>query len=295
MGKVEDFIEKYYRYALQSEDDINIPTLFTLAQAALETGWGGKSISNNLFGITADSNWDGKKQLVDTFEIHDNPDVKYPKIKSIEKQDDGTYRYEVQRWFRAYDDVAECFNDHNKFLLKSRYRKAFNHIDDPKKFATEVADAGYATGRNYAKVLHDIIDRIKVVIEKLEIDRKYSDIGRVNVRNLNVRSIPSLRGKRLGRVHRNDRLRLLDSHRRWYKIRHRTAWISAKYVDRRNRVTANSLNVRAWPMGEIVDELKKGDPVKILKKEDGWLKIILQEWWVFATYIDVLKQNKDNE
>ncbi len=289
MDKVETFVRKFYPHAILSEDLMNVPALFTMAQAALETGWGEKSIGNNFFGITADVNYTGKKVLVDTFEFHDNPNVKYPEIKSITPLDNGKYRYEVKRYFRDYATVEDCIKDHNLFLLKDRYRKAFDWIDNPKNFATEVAKGGYATGLNYAATLHDIIDRIAKVVKDKELDREFDKIAVVNVNQLNVRSCPAVTGKVRKQVVEGERLRVLEERSGWYKVHDYTAFAASKFIDNKNVVTANILNIRAdVPDGPIIVKVNKGQKLIVIDREGEWCRVSLRQWWVLAKYTYLL-------
>ncbi len=43
------FFRKYYDYAVPIEREFRVPALFTVAQSALETGWGKKAPANNMF------------------------------------------------------------------------------------------------------------------------------------------------------------------------------------------------------------------------------------------------------
>ncbi len=167
--KEADFFQKYYQFALQSEQTTRIPALFTLAQSALETGWGKKAPANNMFGVKADKNWKGKKVLVDTDEYFTTSDMPFPEIMSIEWVPAlGKYKYRVKDWFRAYDAPSDSFNDRAQFLLRKRYEKAFLYVGNPYKFAQEVALAGYATAPNYYAILSSIIaklDSIKTALQ----------------------------------------------------------------------------------------------------------------------------------
>jgi peptidoglycan hydrolase FlgJ len=60
MTRQEAFVAKYMPYAKKTEAATGISAIFIVAQAALESGWGKHSIGNNVFGITAGSNWKGK-------------------------------------------------------------------------------------------------------------------------------------------------------------------------------------------------------------------------------------------
>jgi flagellar protein FlgJ len=144
----------------------NIPYLFILAQGALESNWSKAAIGNNIFGIKANSSWKGKKVLVVTTEYHDTNTVKYPEIISIQKTTTGKYKYTVKDYFRDYDSLAECLEDHCQFLIvNKRYAKAFQ-FTDPYKFAEQVALAGYATSPTYYKTLCAMIDSVKKRLPK---------------------------------------------------------------------------------------------------------------------------------
>jgi flagellum-specific peptidoglycan hydrolase FlgJ len=162
----EDFIQQYAQNATDSMRQTRVPASVTLAQAALESGWGKHAPRFNFFGIKAGSSWTGEKQLLTTTEIHSDNDRnrhRYPEVISIEQFTDSSgntrYRWRVKDNFRAYANAEESFNDHGNFLVSnSRYREAFNHTGDGRQFAREIARAGYATDPNYANVLVSIIE-----------------------------------------------------------------------------------------------------------------------------------------
>lgn len=166
--KETQFFKLYYAAAQENEANYRIPALFTLAQSALETGWGKKSHGNNMFGVKADKNWTGKKVLVDTDEYLSTPDAPFPDILSIEFIPSlNKYKYRVRDWFRAYDSPVDSFRDRSSFLLRKRYEKAFLYRD-PYNFAREIAIAGYATAPNYYPMLASIIaklDSIRIAIQ----------------------------------------------------------------------------------------------------------------------------------
>lgn len=127
MSVVTDFVEKYGRYAYENEKRTGVPALVTLAQAAIESGWGKSAPGNMFFGVKADSSWTGARQYLWTTEFIN-----------------GAYQ-KVQAWFRAYPSPLESFMDHGDFLRRnSRYKPAFQ-TNDPYAFAKAVANAGYAT------------------------------------------------------------------------------------------------------------------------------------------------------
>lgn len=159
----KEFVKKYKSYALETERKTGISHLFTLAQSALETGWGKSAPGNMMFGVKAKESMPAeKRQLVQTTEILATDKAKFPVIISIEKRPDGRYKYTVKDWFRKYDTPEESFTDHARlFLTNKRYAKALLVKADPYKFAEEVAKAGYATEPTYA-------ERLKGVIRKVE-------------------------------------------------------------------------------------------------------------------------------
>jgi flagellar protein FlgJ len=160
----QDFVKQYYHFAKQAEEKTKVPALAIMAQAALESGWGKYNPGNMFFGIKA-KNWYGKKQLITTTEYHNNPNVKYPQIISITKQPNGSYKYKVKDWFRAYDTPEGSFTDHaNLFIRLKRYKQAMTVTYDPYLFVQEIAKAGYATDPNYADKLTMIINMIKKFI-----------------------------------------------------------------------------------------------------------------------------------
>lgn len=162
-NKQDVFVGKFAASAIALEKKEGVPALFTLAQGALESGWGEKAIGNALFGIKAGANWKGKKQLVVTTEYFkdDKQGDKFPEVISITKQEDGRYKYKVKDWFRDYDTVEEGLADHSQFLIvNKRYAGAFN-TETPEDFARAVAAAGYATSGTYAETLISMINSVK--------------------------------------------------------------------------------------------------------------------------------------
>lgn len=160
---VKEFIQTYKPFALETERKTGISHLFTLAQAALESGWGERTFGNMLFGIKARPETPAdKKQLLRTTEVLSSANAVFPKIFSIKKRADGKYTYSVLDWFRKYETQEECFTDHAQFFFKNkRYAKALLVRSDPYKFAEEVAKAGYATAPNYADSLKKLIKTIE--------------------------------------------------------------------------------------------------------------------------------------
>jgi flagellar protein FlgJ len=110
------------------------------AQAAVETGWGkfvihnsdGES-SHNLFGIKANSQWDGKQAVVDTLEFNSGIPQKQKAA------------------FRSYASLEEAVDDYGRFIVtQPRYQQAVEQASDAHSYTRELQSAGYATDPNYA-------------------------------------------------------------------------------------------------------------------------------------------------
>lgn len=138
-----EFIAKIRPGADLCEAQKGIPSEFTVAQAALESGWGKSFLtvkSNNLFGIKADRSWTGPTLTMMTSEHMNGQWVRIPAI------------------WRRYDTWADCLLDHADFFhVNPRYRLALEFAHDPIKFAIAVAGAGYATDPDYADKIIRII------------------------------------------------------------------------------------------------------------------------------------------
>lgn len=134
------FVDDLWLYATRAGDELGVDPRVLLAQSALETGWGrfvpkgtDGSSSYNLFGIKADSRWQGKTVSLSTLEYRD-----------------GAMQREQAR-FRAYQSVGEAFDDYVQFIRSNpRYRAALEKGYDGEAYARELQRAGYATDPDYA-------------------------------------------------------------------------------------------------------------------------------------------------
>jgi flagellum-specific peptidoglycan hydrolase FlgJ len=139
----QDFIDMLIPAALEIAKRDKIPASFTIAQAALESAWGGSKLAveaNNLFGIKADASWDGLFVVMPTREVIDGKEIK------------------VDAKWRRYTSMQECLDDHSKFLkTQPRYAPAFIHECKGDQFAHYIAAGGYATDPLYASKLNQII------------------------------------------------------------------------------------------------------------------------------------------
>ena len=130
-----EFIENILPGARVCQRTAGIPVSFTIAQAALESGWGSRVRGNNLFGIKADKSWTGATVDVPTHEV-----VNGKRVAITDK-------------FRAYNSWTDCLQDRAQFFFRNpRYAKCFRETTGP-GWARAVAAAGYATDPGYADSL----------------------------------------------------------------------------------------------------------------------------------------------
>ena len=163
--KPVDFVNRYRPFALETEKKKGIHHNFTLAQAAIESGWGESAPGNMFFGVKAGKDTpENKRQLLTTTEVlkDDKQGYRFPEVLSITKRADGKYTYRVKDWFRRYDTPEESFSEHADFFYKNkRYAEALKVKHDPYLFAEAISKAGYATSPNYASVLKSVIKMIE--------------------------------------------------------------------------------------------------------------------------------------
>lgn len=132
----EEYIQRYKDVAIEQMLRHHIPASITLAQGLLESGAGRSQLtktSNNHFGIKCHTEWTGRRTYKDDDEKND--------------------------CFRVYDNAMESFEDHSKFLKRSRYSSLFSlNITDYKGWARGLKACGYATNPRYADLLIGIIE-----------------------------------------------------------------------------------------------------------------------------------------
>lgn len=171
MTKIE-FVKKYYAFAKQAEVENKVPTIFTLAQCAVETAWGAEAPGNMMFGIKDTDGVNGNEQLITTTEYLSNPNAKFPVIISKTwMAAKNKWKYIVKTYFRKYNSPKDSFIDHGKFFIENK-RYADNFVKcgtDWRCFAKEVALDGYATGTNYASLLLSIGDGIEKIVKDLKL------------------------------------------------------------------------------------------------------------------------------
>lgn len=161
-----EFVNKYWVHARNAQNKTGVPALVTMAQAALETGWGSTVVGNMMFGIKDSDGINGNEQLLTTTEYFNNPDKKFPVIISVVKVGAKLWKYKIKDWFRKYKSPEDSFADHGRLLASSKYySEAMKNTNDPYKFASLIAPS-YATDPQYASKLHKLISMIERLIPK---------------------------------------------------------------------------------------------------------------------------------
>ncbi len=139
-----EFIMRLTSPAVESQLKSGIPASITIAQAALESGWGESGLAragNNLFGIKADSRWRGETLTLNTREFIKGQWVVVPAL------------------WRKYPSWQSSIDDHAAFLKQNpRYKACFLCTTAP-AFAHALAQAGYATDPDYANKLIALMNR----------------------------------------------------------------------------------------------------------------------------------------
>lgn len=140
----EVFISKVQDQAMRSASQTGIPASFSIAEGALESGWGESQLfreANNLFGVKKYPAWTGGVLPMITREfILGRPVMQ-------------------QALWCKYADLTDCFNDHARFFYENpRYHQALDKLPDVVEFTRGIAAAGYSTDPHYADKILSIIE-----------------------------------------------------------------------------------------------------------------------------------------
>lgn len=134
---VSAFLKKIQPMAISQEKLHGIPASITMAQAALESGWGTSQLAakyNNYFGVKCGS---------------------FSKCVELMASDGSPAKW------RVYSSIDASFDDHSKVLKASRYSKAFSYpVSDYKNWAKAIEAGGYAGSETtYASTLISLIEK----------------------------------------------------------------------------------------------------------------------------------------
>ena len=157
-----EFIESIEQQAYINYNKYGILPSITIGQAILESGWGKSQLAmehNNLFGIKADSRWNGDIATMTTNE---------------------NYSDVIEDSFRKYDSKAESIEDHGLFLYENE-RYTVNGVfiaKDYRSQALALQSAGYSTAKNeageliYADKLINIIKNYNLMLYDTKVERE---------------------------------------------------------------------------------------------------------------------------
>lgn len=141
-----EFVNRLLPAAAAVEQRTGIPAHFTVAHAALETGWGKSEPrhadgrpSFNLFGVKAGPGWRGAAVASMTTEVIA-----------------GVAQKRVER-FRAYGSYTEAMNDYAQLLTSNPRYATVLGAREPARFAQGLQSAGFATDPLYASKLMQVI------------------------------------------------------------------------------------------------------------------------------------------
>ena len=173
-GAYEEYIEMYAPLAVEHQIHYGIPASITLAQGLLESAAGRSLLAsegNNHFGIKCHKDWKGDTML----RSDDAPD----------------------ECFRVYKSAEESFDDHSRFLCRTRYTPLFSlDVTDYQGWARGLRECGYATDPNYAARLITIIERYSLYNYDTEGGRSIEETAEY-IQQMLVRSHPVRRTRGL--------------------------------------------------------------------------------------------------
>ena len=141
------FVEAAGALAREGHAEFDVPASVTVAQAILESGWGGSQLTandHNFFGIEC-FGWPGSIAV----DCH---------TYRTTECDGAGHCWQTDAQFRTYATTADSFRDHGLFLrANSRYAPAFGYVTNADQFLVELCRAGYATSPTYCTNLSGLM------------------------------------------------------------------------------------------------------------------------------------------
>jgi len=173
-----DFLKKYLPDARNAESITHINYLVSLAQAALESGWGEHAPMNNFFGI---KDTDGvNRQLLPTTEVNRSSTKNAQQVglsfidrveQKIDSEGKPYFVYYGKAWFETFATPKDAFVAHGKLFFNKWgngqyvYKDAIQHLSEPEIFVDLIAPI-YASGVGYANTVKSIMKTISDTIKK---------------------------------------------------------------------------------------------------------------------------------
>lgn len=139
----KEFIEVIAKYVIKYANDYGIKVHSPIiAQAILESGWGGSTLAskyNNFFGLTCGGSWKGKSVNMATKEEYTV----------------GTLT-DIRANFRVYDSIEDGVKGYFEFINYSRYGN-LKGVTNPEEYCRLIKADGYATSSTYVTNLMRVI------------------------------------------------------------------------------------------------------------------------------------------
>lgn len=139
----KEFIEVIAKYVIKYANDYGIKVHSPIiAQAILESGWGGNTLAskyNNFFGLKCGGNWKGKSVNMATKEEYTV----------------GTLT-DIRANFRVFDSIEDGVKGYFEFINYSRYSN-LKGVTNPEEYCRLIKADGYATSSTYVTNLMRVI------------------------------------------------------------------------------------------------------------------------------------------
>lgn len=151
-------------------------------------------------------------------------------------------------------------------------------------------------------------DYVKAYEEAKNANWGYTNLGIANVsNNLNIRAVPAMDGKLVGKLPKDAACEVIDSDGEWAHIKSgkvegyvsceflltglNAKWKAEELVSTIATVTVDSLNVReeANIEAEVITTVPKGEELEVAESEGDWVRVYLddEEVYVFAEFVQV--------
>lgn len=139
----KEFIEVIAKYVIKYANDYGIKVHSPIiAQAILESGWGGSTLAskyNNFFGLKCGGSWKGKSVNMATKEEYTV----------------GTLT-DIRANFRVFDSIEDGVKGYFEFINYSRYAN-LKGVTNPEEYCRLIKADGYATSSTYVTNLMRVI------------------------------------------------------------------------------------------------------------------------------------------
>lgn len=139
----KEFIEVIAKYVVKYANDYGIKVHSPIiAQAILESGWGGSTLAskyNNFFGLKCGGSWKGKSVNMATKEEYTV----------------GTLT-DIRANFRVFDSIEDGVKGYFEFINYSRYSN-LKGVTNPEEYCRLIKADGYATSSTYVTNLMRVI------------------------------------------------------------------------------------------------------------------------------------------